>query len=784
MKKISKKVSFLTKILLIVGLLVSDLMPLKTVFAYEKDDSLVLTLNDTTLNIKYTGDEITNENLNITVEETYKYLDETEDNNTKEYSSVTLSELKETGISHETILSNVKFDGTYKATVTVTNKIESEEDESIVLTVNDITSEKTFDKGIIINVYQADGTTKVEKTNGKYNVDDDYQIKIGFNAGGLAPTWTYTYEFNETSNEAELSAEELIKTYLNDTINLNGYLGGEYLIPEKISLTSSKEETMSYDEEINVLYKSYAYNTETLNNKVTEKEVFLFEGDSKEGTLYVYPDLENNTQKTIEDVTNILESTYGESEIITYSVSGEELTNDTVVSLKSGDLEVTYNVELFADIDGDGIVTSKDLEEIINSIVGVSQEDLTREDINNDKKLDLNDAVYLLEMLKNKTRDITLGKEEGTLTAYLNEKNNNIYSGDTFEVDYIVSLKETPINGIYGKVNYDSSLFSLVELTNKQEWTGNNKDGKFLYLGSNSLSLKTTDETNEDGETTTSYEEIEYTVLTLKFKALKSGTGDISINDYKFINGVNTVSSSSISKTITVNASSDANLKSLTVGEQEISLKDTELDYSITVANDVTSVDVNAVPNNSNAKVTSIIKPEELDEGENTITITVEAENGDEQIYTITVTREAKEEEPEETEEENVTPTNNAVNNNGNNNKNNNNNNNNNNNDNKQDITPSHSQEEDSKKDEVEENKLSRIIIIILILLVIAGLIYLIFKDDNDDDETKKTNKEINKIKKEDEKEVARKVSSSYKEQNTKRTTKSRTNNKNIKKDK
>ena len=47
-----------------------------------------------------------------------------------------------------------------------------------------------------------------------------------------------------------------------------------------------------------------------------------------------------------------------------------------------------------------------------------------------------------------------------------------------------------------------------------------------------------------------------------------------------------------------------------------------------------------------------------------------------------------------------------------------------------------------------EKSNLSKIIIVVLILLVIAGLIYLIFRDD--DDEGKKTNKDINKFKKED----------------------------------
>ena len=126
-------------------------------------------------------------------------------------------------------------------------------------------------------------------------------------------------------------------------------------------------------------------------------------------------------------------------------------------------------------------------------------------------------------------------------------------------------------------------------------------------------------------------------------------------------------------------------------------------------------------------------------EGENTITITVTAENGDIKVYTIKVIREESEkeettqvnygnyynnyEDSNDDEEENEVVVTNPV---------------------------EDDEDEDDSSNKEEDSNLSRIIIIILILLVIAGLIYLIFKDE-DDEETKKTNKDINRLKKEKE---------------------------------
>ena len=239
-------------------------------------------------------------------------------------------------------------------------------------------------------------------------------------------------------------------------------------------------------------------------------------------------------------------------------------------------------------------------------------------------------------------------------------------------------------------------------------------------------------------------------LLTLKFKALSSGKDTITIDEAEFFNqnsiyqlveindetGESTPTTPVITLDVTVNESSDNSLSTLKLGDNEIQLEAGVYDYTLTVPNDVTKLDVTALTSNVAASITSIVAPEELVEGENTITITVTSENGEESTYTVVVTREKAIEETSTTD--NQTSYQDYAQNNGSNNS----------------VKPSDSEKNDDKKDDTsvepvkDKSNLSKIIIIILILLVIAGLIYLIFKDD--DEESKRANKDINKFKNDD----------------------------------
>ena len=278
-------------------------------------------------------------------------------------------------------------------------------------------------------------------------------------------------------------------------------------------------------------------------------------------------------------------------------------------------------------------------------------------------------------------------------------------------------------------VKYDEEMLELVGIESEETFIGNNYEGKFLYLSEEELAGILDEDTQE-------YKEEEYTVLTLTFKAKKAGNTKIEIVDNELFNTYEYYDASQmeVNAEVVINASDDNTLASLTVAGQKIELVKDVLDYEIEVEYDQIDSVVEAITNNIAAEVSLIVTPDELSVGENEVSITVVAENGDELVYTVKVIRK---EAPKEEEPINMNYQNN--------------NDNTPNDDTKVEPTiPSDNTDNEptGAKDEEKDGKLSRIIIIILILLVIAGLIYLIFKDDSDDEETKKTNKEIDKVKK------------------------------------
>jgi len=84
--------------------------------------------------------------------------------------------------------------------------------------------------------------------------------------------------------------------------------------------------------------------------------------------------------------------------------------------------------------------------------------------------------------------------------------------------------------------------------------------------------------------------------------------------------------------------SSDTKLSSLIVKDHNLKFDDSETRFYLDVANEVTDINITAIPANENAKVT-INKPKSLVLGENTINIIVTAENGDVKTYHLIVTR-------------------------------------------------------------------------------------------------------------------------------------------------
>ena len=137
--------------------------------------------------------------------------------------------------------------------------------------------------------------------------------------------------------------------------------------------------------------------------------------------------------------------------------------------------------------------------------------------------------------------------------------------------------------------------------------------------------------------------------LTFTFKALKVGSSNITVSGYtvcptdpsygdKFST---TVSNGKVTVKAPYQASTNASLASLSVGEGTLSpafAKD-KYNYSVQVGGGVDSITVSAKAADSKAKV-SISGNKNLAEGDNTVKVVVTAEDGStKKTYTIVVTR-------------------------------------------------------------------------------------------------------------------------------------------------
>ncbi len=772
MKKIKGKLNDCLKILLVLGLLFTNLMPLSNVFAYEITDDFTLELlNNNTIKVEGLADldEVEESNLaTLTLTENYKYLDGSTETTSVSSHDVTLGVIKNSTSISSIMLNNVKFDGLYEASVSLYDKTADKNLGTVTLTKN-----IEFAKGLNYHVYNADLGTEIMAVDQVYNVLSKVKVKAKLSFGGYAPSSVFSY------GETDYTASELLEKEFLFEREFSGLLFGEYNDLLKVTLLNEDTEEVNFEQTISYMYGSYRYNTDVLNRAIEDNYLelvskYAFIGDEKDGMLVVATD---NLGYSVEDLYKILDAAVNGSNKVSYVIGNSEkedllegfeeelllnpeltreeylkdvlVDNSTLISLTSDTLTITYKCLVLGDLNNDSVISSEDLLLLIDQVVG---KDVGNDIIGNtffDEEVNIFDVIYFNQVLKKNTWEFQLaGYEDASFEASLQNNGQDIYSGDEFTVDYKVLLDENPLGGFAGLIEYDKELFELVSVSQNEEFFGNNYNGKYLYLTDNGL----VGDTNISRSVSNEVAQSEYTLLTLTFKALKAGTSKIYIKDIEYFNEevYYDIDNEDIFTEVVVNKSGDNTLKSLTVSGISIQLQENVLDYGLNVSNEITDVSVLAIPNSLTATVSSIVSPEELAVLENVITIVVTAENGDELVYTVRVFREEAPAQPVQTTYQEETAIDD---------------------DNKSDsqITPAPTDDKTDSDDlETDDSNVSRIIIIILILLVIVGLIYLIFKDDKLDEEAKQVNKDINKLKKDDEVSSKKKVSSQKKSPNVK----------------
>ncbi len=739
MKKIKQKMSKITKVFLVLAMIFSNLSCLSTVFAYEGEESnLVLELDKENNKIKITYQEELEEqyDLYIKVSEKYTYLDETYDEANKEIQA-SLEELNNGYESSLELFTIIRFDGRYDINVSLGYYNETEFN---ILDSNTYQEEFSFDKGF--SYMLKDGNNDIPKVNDEYilpNETSSFTVLYTLNIGGITPEGHYLI------GEEEFLGTELQNYTTTDDYNLAGHLFGPHQLSLNKSLTDLEGNTISeLNEEIKIKYRELQDNDKVINDYLDNNNIdWKAETSNDKGILYINPITNSENIPTAYDLDNVMSSLV-ENTDIDYSLTNKngedikslyveneeqtledylksiQLENGMVLSISCCDsLTIKYTITFVGDFNNDGILSSKDIQALIDNTFDYNEIDNITKDSNNDNIVDILDVTYYLNILN----DIEVPEDAGTVSARLENNNSVINTGEEFTIDYIVSASEYALNGIEGILQYDTSKLQLMNTSVATEGMyGNRRGNAFMYVSNTELK-------NAD-----------YKILTLRFKALNEGETNIRIVDNNFANGGKTLilTDEDISVAVTINASNNNNISSLTVNGQSISLKEGKYDYEITVSSDTTEANIEALLENDSANKV-ISGPNTLEYGDNEYTITVTAKNGDVKIYKINVIREGA---PEETTEEEVTVTPISNNTNYQNNE-----------ETKtsgvEDTTTNLQADtvEEIKEDKPKESNASKIIMIILIILVLAALIYLIFKDD-DDEEEKKANKDINKFKK------------------------------------
>ena len=188
-----------------------------------------------------------------------------------------------------------------------------------------------------------------------------------------------------------------------------------------------------------------------------------------------------------------------------------------------------------------------------------------------------------------------------------------------------------------GKFSISSSNTSVATVSIASTWVDNaNMDSAIVVKGVSKGTATIT-------VTPVDVSDTEYNLIT----APKSIT--ITVKEENNTNN-NTNNNSKIEEEDALVKSSDAKLKSLKITGEDIDFNANTTKYFLNVSNEVTSLKIKAVPNDSKATV-KISGNKDFKVGENVIKIKVTAENGTVKTYTITVTR-----KDEEKPVENVAP--------------------------------------------------------------------------------------------------------------------------------
>lgn len=199
--------------------------------------------------------------------------------------------------------------------------------------------------------------------------------------------------------------------------------------------------------------------------------------------------------------------------------------------------------------------------------------------------------------------------------------------GETITITILVSRSEgdSKVSAVDAMMNYDKNMFEVVSSTNLTNWR-EFLNGTHFSIGD----ITFTDAIKESSKNIYQYK--------LKIKESASGSSIISttINEVTDENGD---SIEAVGGSTTIGFKSTVNtLDSLTVSSGNLTPSFDKNTTSYTLTTTDSSIDINAILTDSNAKLTGVGKVS-LNYGTNTIKIIVTSESGSSKTYSIVVTR-------------------------------------------------------------------------------------------------------------------------------------------------
>lgn len=464
-------------------------------------------------------------------------------------------------------------------------------------------------------------------------IKNGYTLKF---TKGLSEAIYKVYVMGDITDDSIFSADDMIPT-------MEGYLNGEMIPTMDLYLTSHETEGKDeYEEDPfgTITFEDIMTINGYLNNSENEREntdlSLIFDSDTDE--LYVGDTFKVSLVVNSTDLEDYINGIDG---LVTYSDN-----------LKL--MNVLFNENLIGTYNEDGRFVGAGTE-LTNGTTVITFEFMA-----------INDGEGTVTLNGSVANDMIINEfEEVSTSVNITRKSsiNNLYSLDasigTFDTAFDKDVTVYTLT-----VPYDTKE---VILSGSLEDILSTVDGLFKYELTEDKTTAIITVTAEDGSTKV------YTVYIVKEKP------------------------SVVPTPVVYYYSSNNYLKTLEAKGYEIKFDRDILEYELNVNNDVKSLDITAIAEDSRSRV-EITGNENFKTGKNTVIISVKAENGDVREYKLIVNR------------KNIT-------------------------------TTTLTEEEESG------STAEKVVIIILIVLVVLGLLYLIFKKDDDDTPVVKPESKKNNIK-------------------------------------